>query len=161
MHSVTRVERSREVTPERQVKTFCQTMIHPDAPRVVRQEFINLIQGWGVLSSIPETFDINDYNQVQQCRFAAIRTIESGTSVGSGFLQRPWNYDFSLQGEYGDDELEGLFPTALQLKSILPENLKFHFRIMPASQSVRLVERENGKIQVVRITQTERSIANK
>lgn len=76
----------------------------------------------------------------------------------TGFNSDPWNFDGCVEGEYMEAELTDKFPRAEAIQTALDEPLKFLFRAEPGEFYLRLIAREDGRRQVIRIIDTDRTI---
>lgn len=149
-----------ELPPETIVEDFCQTMKHPQAPRDFTIKIIKKLQKWHLLNSgvIPEQV-VDDYEKVKTTmQQAKAKAQERSPQFLAAFSNDPWNYDYGIEGEYSEEELSEKIPRALELKKIINQSLKFIFRAEPASRYLLIVEHHDGRRQVLRITNIDRSI---
>lgn len=140
--------------------TFCRIMRHKDAPTAFNALVITQLLEWKLLE--PDEINPQDLDTYETYIQYLIKASQKAkmyqAAFKAAFANNPWSYDKSVEAQYTPAELASKFPTALALKKILNEDLTFLFRAEPARHYLRLIERESGKKQVLRVIQTERSI---
>lgn len=158
--SVERRKVSWEIAPADKARTYCKLMRAERAPisfnRAVAQQYIE----WGLVKpdEISEEL-VADYRKFRQLSGEVEKRIGSG---GAEFLERfnekPWNFDGCVEGAYERGELAEKFPVALQVGMALGEECRYLFRAEPGVCYLNLVERPDGKRQVLRIIKTDRTV---
>ncbi len=149
-----------ESTPNSKAKTFCQIMRHPDAPISFNIQVLERVKRWGLLAEdIDPSTIVGNYQEFGRLLWQARTAAEQGSlKFLGGFNSDPWNFDGCVEGEYSAAELTDKFPTAVALQTALGEPVKFVFRAEPGQFYLKLVVREDGRRQVIRMVDTERTI---
>ena len=156
-HTVERRTAKWEPASADKVDTFCSIMKHPDAPVSFNIQVMQRLKDWGLIEGIDLSI-AQDYDLFRQTiGQAREKTAKEGLD-DQLFETNPWNFDGCIEGEYSEDELPDKFPTASMLKESIGEQVKFAFRAEPGEFYLRLVIREDGRRQVIRVVNTERSI---
>lgn len=138
--------------------TFITIMRHPDAPEAFNRNVVSQLQRWHLLEEQIDEDIYTDYEEFRKLTWLAEGNVEDGnTDFNIAFAEDPWNFDRSVEGEYGNVELEK-FPRADELKGILGKKTKFLFRAEPGQFYLRLIVREDGTRQVLRTVDTVRSV---
>ncbi len=140
-------------------RTFCQLMQSQSAPSSFNAQVIKQLKEWKLINSNIE-LPLGNNREVRKVINEAHDEAEKNSpEFIKAFRENPWNFDWSVEGEYQDDELVTLFPIALEIKKILPDNPRVSFRVEPGGYYLKLLTREDGKRQVIRIIDTPRDIA--
>lgn len=156
LHTIER----KPLTPNDKAKTFCQIMRHPDAPSSFNTQVLQRLKKWGLLAEdIDPATVVGNYEEFRKLMWQAEAAAEQGSSKFiEAFNNDPWNFDGCVEGEYTETELNDKFPRAIELRTVIGEPLRFFFRAEPGKFYLRLVTREDGRRQVLRIVDTNRTV---
>jgi len=160
-HTVERKPLSLQFTPNDKAGTFCQIMCHQDAPASFNTKVLKRLKRWGLLAEdIDPAVVVGNYEEFRKLMWQAKAAAEKGSlKFIEAFNTDPWNFDGCVEGEYAEAELADKFPIAASLQTALQdEQLRFLFRAEPGEFYLRLVTREDGKRQVIRMVDTDRTI---
>jgi len=142
------------------VSTFIAIMRHPDAPVAFNREVASQLQRWHLLDEGVDEESYGNYERFRElmwsARDKAKEVDDTDEDYIRAFAKEPWSFDKSIEGEYGDEELEK-FPRAKELKNLLGDKTKFLFRAEPGQFYLRLLVREDGRRQILRTVDTDRS----
>lgn len=157
-HTVERKPIKWEPSASDKADTFCKIMRHSDAPASFNVQIIQRLKEWKL---IDENYDptgvLGNYEEYRKVIWAAEAEAEkSPLPFIKAFGENPWNFDGCVEGEYTEAELPEHFPRATEIQKILPGDTKFSFRAEPGEFYLRLVIREDGRKQVLRIVNTTR-----
>lgn len=147
-----------EATPGRKAHTFCSLMHHSDAPVSFNRQVVVRLKEWHLIGDdTPENLG-GHAEMIQIINVAKGRAGQEELDFREAFQRHPWNFDGSVEGQYLEEELADKFPRALELKQMLGERLSFLFRSEPGTFYLRLIVREDGRRQVLRIADSDRSV---
>lgn len=144
---------------QRKAQTYCALMRHKDAPLNFRIQVIRQLQEWQLVNLHTGLEQLSDYSNFNHIVVQAREKANMGNAeFVNAFNQNPWNFDKSVEGEYGLSELDKLFPRALEINALKGDGLKFLFRSQPGEFYLQLVVTPDGKRFVLRVVDSERTI---
>lgn len=73
------------------------------------------------------------------------------------FQKQPQNFDGCIEGFYQEEELDQKFPLAKDIRLRIGDDCRYIFRAEPAGFYLNIVERADGRRQVIRVVDTDRS----
>jgi hypothetical protein len=145
-------------SPANKAATYCDLMSRKDAPHSFIVNVLNQLKRWKLVDQVDISRIISYEESDEILSQAKSKAEKEEPEFIQAFNENPWNYNKSVEGEYKPEELSDKFPRAIELQKILPENLHFLFRAEPAASYLHLIIREDGKRQVLIITESDRNI---